>query len=142
MKTADAKRKIFIAQIAGGATGRAAAIAAGYAAHSATAAASRMLARHDVQAAIVESRRANAEASGAVAPTDPLDYMLSVMADVAADPRLRIDAAKALMPYFHAHKGAAGKKAAAATAAEKVATGRFARKVIPFAKPPDQPAPT
>lgn len=43
------------------------------------------------------------------------------MNDVGEDMKLRIDAAKALMPFVHQRKGEPGKKEARQDAAEKVA---------------------
>ncbi len=58
--------------------------------------------------------------------SDPMQFMLSVMRDPTADARLRVDAAKALLPYLHRKKGEPGKKAAAADAAQKACSGKFA----------------
>jgi hypothetical protein len=57
---------------------------------------------------------------------DPIEFMLSVMRDTTADARLRLDAARALLPFLHPKKEAGGKKGAAQTAAAKVITGKFA----------------
>lgn len=56
----------------------------------------------------------------------PLSYLLSVVNDTKADRRERIQAASIAAPYVHARKGEGGKKDAAADAAKKVSTGRFA----------------
>lgn len=55
----------------------------------------------------------------------PLDYLLSVMRDVGADEKTRIQAAQLAAPYIHAKKDAAGKKEQRQGAAEKAA-GKFA----------------
>ena len=39
---------------------------------------------------------------------DPLEFLRSVMNDPLADGKLRVDAAKALMPYVHERKGGEG----------------------------------
>lgn len=57
---------------------------------------------------------------------DPKAFLLAVMADADNDARLRVDAAKALLPYEFRKVGDGGKKEAAAAAAKKAATGRFA----------------
>lgn len=53
---------------------------------------------------------------------DPLDFLKQVMNDMAADPKLRVDAAKAMAPFVHAKKGESGKKSAKKDAAEAVAS--------------------
>jgi phage terminase small subunit len=53
-----------------------------------------------------------------------------VMNDPAAEPRARIDAAKALLPYTYPKLGEGGKKEQTADAAKKVA-GRFAAAAPP-----------
>lgn len=58
--------------------------------------------------------------------SDPVQFMLSVMRDTTADARLRLDAAKALMPFMHIRKGGGGKKDEQQAAAQKAATGKFA----------------
>lgn len=61
----------------------------------------------------------------------PLDYMLSVMRDKAADERLRAQMAVAAAPYLHAKMGEGGKKELKAEAAKKAATGKFKPAVAP-----------
>ena len=56
---------------------------------------------------------------------DPQAFLLAVMNDPGSDAKLRIDAAKALMPYMHKRLGEAGKKEEAADAAKK-AGNKFA----------------
>ncbi|WP_374435313.1 terminase small subunit [Inhella sp.] len=56
---------------------------------------------------------------------DPEQFLRAVMNDATAEAKLRIDAAKALMPYVHPRKGEGGKKDAAQQAAKK-ANNRFA----------------
>ncbi|MBI6923813.1 terminase small subunit [Pseudomonas fulva] len=56
---------------------------------------------------------------------DPKDYLLSVMNDLESEPKLRVDAAKALMPFVHPRKGESGKKDQAQANADKAATGKF-----------------
>ena len=56
---------------------------------------------------------------------DPKRFLLAVMNDNGEDARLRIDAAKALMPYMHQKVGEVGKKEERAEAAKKVSGGRF-----------------
>ena len=53
---------------------------------------------------------------------DPEKFLRAVMNDAMTDAKLRIDAAKALMPYVHPRKGEGGKKDAQGEAAKKVAS--------------------
>lgn len=65
-------------------------------------------------------------ASVAARHDDPKAFLLAVMNDGSADGKLRVDAAKALMPYIHERKGAAavgGKKAQAEQAAQTAGRG-------------------
>jgi phage terminase small subunit len=53
--------------------------------------------------------------------SDPKAFLLAAMNDGELEPKLRIDAAKALMPFTHSKLGEGGKKDAAADAAKKAA---------------------
>jgi phage terminase small subunit len=57
---------------------------------------------------------------------DPRLVLLEVMNNTALDMKLRLDAAKALMPYMHSRKGEGGKKGERKAAAQVAAMGRFA----------------
>ena len=57
---------------------------------------------------------------------DPLVFLRDVMNDRELDMRLRIDAAKAMMPFTHQKKGENGKKDEQATAAKLASTGKYA----------------
>ena len=59
------------------------------------------------------------------ASADPKKFLIDLMNDPAADPRMRLDAAKALMPFMHDKPGAGGKKDERLSAAKKAATGKF-----------------
>ena len=62
----------------------------------------------------------------------PLDYLLSVVRDVGADERVRIQAASIAAPYIHARKAeATGKKVDAAERAKAAAGGKFASAAPP-----------
>jgi len=61
---------------------------------------------------------------------DPEKFLRAVMNDSGTDAKLRVDAAKALMPYIHAKKGEVGKKEQSNEAAKRVA-GRFATAAPP-----------
>jgi phage terminase small subunit len=150
------KQRAFVVAVQGGASNKDAAIAAGYAASSASVAGSR-LAKHPsvldalAQASInkiVKARGAKATAPAdpdstmaeteepgfdlarAMRHSDPKDYLLAVMNDFGTEAKLRVDAAKALMPFLHPRKGESGKKDSAKEAAEKAA-GKFSRQAPP-----------
>lgn len=57
--------------------------------------------------------------------SDPKAYLLATMNDPETDPKLRVDAAKALMPFVHQRKGETGKKEAKVDAAKTAAAGRY-----------------
>lgn len=56
---------------------------------------------------------------------DPLSFFKSMMADEQMEPKLRLDAAKALASFTVSKPGEKGKKEQVQEAAEQVATGRF-----------------
>lgn len=56
---------------------------------------------------------------------DPLEFMRLMMNDLEAEPKLRLDAAKALAAFTVSKPGEKGKKEQVQEAAEQVATGRF-----------------
>ncbi len=59
--------------------------------------------------------------------SDPLEFLKAVANDPEQDMKLRVDAAKAWVPYVHGKIGEQGKKDAKKQAADKAATGgRFA----------------
>lgn len=57
---------------------------------------------------------------------DPADFLRSVMNNEREEMRLRMDAAKTLMPYTHAKLGEVGKKEQMREAAKEAGKGRFA----------------
>lgn len=57
--------------------------------------------------------------------SDPKAYLLAAMNDPDTDPKLRLDAAKALMPFVHQRKGETGKKESKVDAAKAAAAGRY-----------------
>lgn len=65
------------------------------------------------------------------ADLDPLEFMRELVGDLNEDPKLRLEAAKALAPYLHAKKGELGKKEARAEDAGKVAKGKYASAGVP-----------
>jgi len=58
--------------------------------------------------------------------SDPKAFLKAVMNDMETEPKLRVFAAKELMPYFHRKLGDTGKKEERKDAASKAASGRFA----------------
>lgn len=150
------KKRDFIAAVRGGASNRNAAIAAGCPEKTASAAGSRLAKDPDV---IAELHRLNAlhpvkgavkgetdgaglaEAVGEVEPAgfdlgaalmhrDPKSFLLAVMNDLGTEPKLRVDAAKALMPFVHQRKSEGGKKEERQKAAEQAAS-KFGRQAPP-----------
>lgn len=63
--------------------------------------------------------------SRALSHKDPKDFLLAVMNDMGTEAKLRVDAAKALMPFVHPRKGESGKKDQAQAKAEQAASGKF-----------------
>ena len=135
------KKRLFAEALLAGKSNKEAALAAGYSAASASAAGSRLAKDKDVlahlqrKAAATEKPKEVAPApsvppgsfdlSQALAHRDPRAFLLAAMNDALLEPKLRIDAAKALMPFEFAKKGEGGKKEQQADAAKKVAS-RFA----------------
>lgn len=62
---------------------------------------------------------------------DPKVFLLAVMNDTTLDGKVRLDAAKALMPYVHQRLAEGGKKDARHDAARKVSKGKFAPAAAP-----------
>jgi phage terminase small subunit len=63
--------------------------------------------------------------------SDPKDFLRAVMNDSMTDAKVRVDAAKALMPYEHTRLGEGGKKEAKQQAAQEVGAGKFAASAPP-----------
>lgn len=142
MPMTDKKRRFAAARMAGS-SNKDAAIAAGYSEKTAAAAGSRLAKDKDVLAEIarkgaVKAAKEEAKESGreinlpdlARMYSDPRDFLVALMNDVAEDVRLRLDAAKALMPFTHQKKGEGGKKEQRNEDAKKVAS-RFAPSAPP-----------
>lgn len=62
---------------------------------------------------------------------DPLKFLKAVMNDSATEAKMRVDAAKAMLPYVHQKLGEGGKKDAAADAAKKAGSGKFSPSAPP-----------
>jgi len=137
MALTDRKRR-FIAALQSGLTGAKAAIHAGYSEKGAAVAASRLMKDPDIAAAlqrhdVVNKAKEQARAEGKEISlpdlgkmfSDPKEFLRALMNDPAEDTKLRLEAAKTLMPFEHGKVAEQGKKAAKDEAAKK-ASGRFA----------------
>lgn len=71
------------------------------------------------------------ESIAKLAHSDPKVFLFALMNDLAADVKIRADAAKALMPYIHHKVGEIGKKEERANAAKKASGGKFAASAPP-----------
>ena len=128
-----AKQAAFVKAYLIDSNGKKAAIKAGYSKAGAEVAAPRLL-RHPKVAEALNHAKSPPQESEKPGPTfdlaaamqhqDPKVFLLPAMNDVGLDPKQRIDAAKALMPFTHQKLGEGGKKDQRADAAKKVA-GRF-----------------
>lgn len=130
------KKRAFADAVLAGFSNREAAIRAGFSEKTASAAGSRNVKDPDVKAYLDERRKAppgvGAKASPAVLPppdaidipatADPVEFLTKVMNEPAADLRLRIDAAKAMLPFKHQKLGEGGKKDQKNEEAKKVAS--------------------
>lgn len=146
------KKRLFADALLAGKNNKQAALAAGYSAASASAAGSRLAKDKDVlahmarvSASLNEKAEPAAEPMGesgqvaasfdlkkALSHSDPRAFLLAAMNDGLLDPKLRIDAAKALMPFEFAKKGeSSGKKEEAAAKAKAAANGKFGRREPP-----------
>lgn len=134
MALTDKKRR-FADALMSGASNRDAAIAAGYSEKTAAQAGSRLAKDPDVLAHIerkgaIQVAKEEAKDKGvkfnidslSKMYSDPKDFLSAVMNDVGEDVKLRVDAAKSLMPYVHAKPGEKGKKQERQEAAEKAAS--------------------
>lgn len=63
--------------------------------------------------------------------SDPKAILIAIMNDANEEPKLRMEAAKALMPFVHGKVAEQGKKDAQKEAAAKAAGGKFGRPAAP-----------
>lgn len=135
MAFTDKKRR-FAAALRAGASNKDAAIAAGYSEKTASQAGSRLAKDPDVLAELarkdhVEQAKAEAKAQGKAINlpdlgkmySDPKDFLKALMNDPSEDMKLRVEAAKTLMPFIHGKVADQGKKEAKQEEAEKAAAG-------------------
>ncbi len=139
MALTDKKRR-FVQALQSGLSGAKAAIHAGYSENGAAVAASRLMKDKDVQEALGRVNQVNKLKEEAAAAgkeislpdlgklySDPLEFLKAVANDPEQDMKLRVEAAKAWVPYVHGKIGEQGKKDAKKQAADKAASGgRFA----------------
>lgn len=145
-----AKKRLFADAVLAGKANKDAAIEAGYSAATASAAGSRLVKDRDVALYLAAHRIQHESKPKSVPPkpgaapnavdfdlgamttfTDPKAFLVAAMNDGRTEPKLRVDAAKALMPFVHAKLGEAGKKDVKADAAKKAGTGKFASAAPP-----------
>lgn len=140
MALTEQKRRYAAARLAG-ASKKQAAIEAGCPEKTASQAASRLEKDPEVQAAmgrsvVVERKRRDDPAYDPephipAQAGDPLEFMRQMMNDLEAEPKLRLDAAKALAAFTVSKPGEQGKKDQKADAAKKAAVGRFGQSAPP-----------
>lgn len=142
MALTEQKRRYAEARLSG-LSKKESAVTAGCPEKTASQAASRLEKDSEVQAAmgrsvVVNSSKKTEQPQGDPAPyipaaaDDPMVFLKGVMGDLVADPKLRIDAAKALLPYVHGKIGEGSKKDQKADAAKKAGAGRFATGAPPL----------
>lgn len=134
MALTEQKRRYAAARLSG-MPKKAAAIEAGCPEKTASQAASRYEKDADVLAAMgravvaqANKQEVTAEDPDPYIPAqadEPLAFFRGVMNDLVADPKLRLDAAKALAQYTLAKPGEAGKKEEKAAAAKRASGGKF-----------------
>jgi len=140
------KKRAFADAVLAGLSNKEAAIRAGFSEKTASAAGSRNVKDPDVKA-YLDQRRQPAAATGMRAPMgpgpgdddaieippteDPVEFLTKVMNAPAADLRLRIDAAKAMLPFKHKKLGEGGKKDLKADAAKTAGGGKFSQTAPP-----------
>nr|WP_288355820.1 terminase small subunit [uncultured Pseudomonas sp.] len=81
-----------------------------------------------------EDEPAGFDLARALTHSDPKDFLLAVMNDGGTEPKLRVDAAKALMPFIHQRRGEGGKKEQAKEKAGQIAGGKFGPRQPPQLK--------
>lgn len=136
------KKRTFADAVLAGKSNKDAAIAAGYSAATAPQAGSRLVKDKEVAAYLVKCRdaaqkgetppddRPKFDVNAALMHADPKAFLLAAMNDGELDPKQRIEAAKALMPFMHQKLGEGGKKEQKQAEAESVSTGRFGLRAV------------
>ncbi|MFJ3153510.1 terminase small subunit [Pseudomonas protegens] len=156
MALTDKKRR-FVDALQSGATNREAAIAAGYSEKTASQAGSKLAKDEDVLTEFGRRLKQRQVPSAEVKPPrkvkdtppmggepdelslahtdDPREFLTELMNADGADLRMRLEAAKTLMPYAHGKVADQGKKDAKQKAAEEAGKGKYAQGKPPAAKP-------
>jgi phage terminase small subunit len=143
------KKRAFADAVLAGFSNKEAAKKAGYSAATASAAGSRLVKDKAVAAHIALARAAaprteekpvetvpaesmtpSFDINAALMHTDAKMFLTVAMNDTALDAKLRIDAAKALLPFTHKKLGEGGKKEEKQEAAEKASTGKFGLRAV------------
>jgi phage terminase small subunit len=138
------KKRAFADAVLAGFSNKEAAIRAGFSEKTASAAGSRNVKDPDVKAYLDQRRQAapTAGQKASLPPTqvddaieipptaDPVEFLTKVMNEPAADLRIRVDAAKAMLPFKHKKLGEGGKKDEKDAAAKKAGSGRFGLRVV------------
>ncbi|WP_109512790.1 terminase small subunit [Pseudomonas ovata] len=153
MALTDKKRR-FVDALLSGASNREAAISAGYSEKTASQAGSKLAKDADVLAEFGNHLHQKAASSTKVKPSqkvkakcpedgapdapsfaeteDPQIFLTELMNSGDADLRMRLEAAKALMPYKHGKVADQGKKDAKADAAKNAGKGRYSQSRPPL----------
>lgn len=130
MKKLTAKQQAFVTNKVAGCTNRDAALAAGYSVAAASTTADKLMAMPAIRSAIKAASPSVATKPGAVPVMprkhypDAMSYLMDTMNHPQLPIALRMDAAKALLPYQHARLGEQGKKEKAKDRAHKLTTGK------------------
>lgn len=132
-----AKKRAFGDASFAGKANKDAAIAAGYSAKTASQAGSRLVKDEDVvlyitalraraaKAAVGDPSEADPDAIEIATHTDPMLFLKDVMNLNCIELRIRVDSAKALLPFMHTKKGEGGKADAKEAAAKAAGQGKF-----------------
>lgn len=145
MALTERKRK-FVEALQSGMSGAKAAIHAGYSEKGASVQACNLMKDENVMAALerkeavnLAKQKAKAEGKTINLPDlskqydDPKEFLLAVMNDATEEKKLRVEAARVVMPFIHGKIGEGGKKENKQKAAEAVAK-RFAQEPPPKLK--------
>nr|WP_284503056.1 MULTISPECIES: terminase small subunit [unclassified Caballeronia] len=135
------KKRLFADAVLAGRSNKDAAVAAGYSARTASAAGARLVKDKDVALYLAAARvedgakqsggepakqadkpRTDCEIAKLMRFRDPKAFLMAAMNDGETEFKLRVDAAKALMPFVHHKLGEGGKKEQRDEAAKKVAS--------------------
>lgn len=135
------KKRAFADAVLAGFSNKEAAIRAGYSPATAAQAGARLVKDKDIAPYLAQHKKSSPAASSAAPPpppppptfdinaalmhSDPKAFLLAAMNDGALDPKLRLDAAKALMPFTHNKLGEGGKKDQKQDAARKAGAGKY-----------------